>query len=277
MNWCRLWHDLPNDPKFRTIARVSQQSTANVISVFIHLMVDASANATERGRTQPNAEDLASALDLRTEQVETILAAMEGRVLLSGRLTGWEKRQPKREDGGAERAKQWRESHKLKGLSKLERERTQANANEHKRSPDGDETETRRDEVVSVVTEVLSKPEDSNERKNGTVKPNGFGHSKSNGAVSSNSSVADPARLKKIGVMIHDYLGATAMPTERKVKPPDPAIILKCSLAIGDVPLDRVSELLQRLWKDQAPHMPNGPKKYAWFVPVFTEHFGGHT
>ena len=67
------------------------------------------------------------------------------------------------------------------------------------------------------------------------------------------------------------------MPTERKVKPPDAEIILKCSLAIGDVPLDQVSRLLQDLWKTQAPHMANGPKKYSWFVPVFTEHFGGHT
>ena len=146
MNWCRLWHDLPNDPKFRTIARASQQSTANVISVFIHLMVDASANATERGRTQPNAEDLASALDLQTEQVETILAAMEGRVMIIRRLTGWEKRQPKREDGGAERSKHWRESKKLKGLSKIrERKRTQTNANEPRELRT--ETRRRRDET----------------------------------------------------------------------------------------------------------------------------------
>lgn len=132
MNWCRLWHDMPNDPKFRTIARLSESKTSDVISIFIHLMVSASANASERGRTQPNAEDIASALDLDTERVEAVLEAMQGRVLESEHLTGWEKRQPRREDGGAERARNWRENKKLEkskeNANATERNRTQPNA-----------------------------------------------------------------------------------------------------------------------------------------------------
>lgn len=48
--WLRLWHDMPNDPKFRTIARISGQRIGDVIAVFLHVLVDASANANERGR-----------------------------------------------------------------------------------------------------------------------------------------------------------------------------------------------------------------------------------
>lgn len=125
--WLRLWHDLPNDPKWRTIARVSKQRIGDVIAVYLHVLVDASANESERGRTQSvNVEDVATALDLDNEQVEAILAAMQGRVLDGDLVTGWEKRQPVREDGSASRAKAWRERKK----EEAERGRTQANATE---------------------------------------------------------------------------------------------------------------------------------------------------
>ncbi|EEV0545208.1 phage replisome organizer, partial [Escherichia coli] len=44
--WLRLWHDMPNDPKWRTIARVSGQPIATVMAVYIHLLVSASRNVT---------------------------------------------------------------------------------------------------------------------------------------------------------------------------------------------------------------------------------------
>ena len=125
IDWCRLWHDMPTDPKWRTIARISGQRIGDVIAVYIHFMVDASANATERGRTQSyKNEDIASSLDIEESQVEAIREAMQGRVLDGDRLTGWERRQPKREDGSASRAKEWREK------QKAERNRTQPNAEE---------------------------------------------------------------------------------------------------------------------------------------------------
>ncbi|MBN6372926.1 phage replisome organizer, partial [Escherichia coli] len=36
--WLRLWHDMPNDPKWRTIARVSGQQIATGMAVDIHLL-----------------------------------------------------------------------------------------------------------------------------------------------------------------------------------------------------------------------------------------------
>ena len=99
MDWLRLWHDMPNDPKWRTIARVSAQPIALVQAMYVHLLVDASRNVT-RGHVTVTKEDIASALDVTDDQVEAVFSAMQGRVIDGDKLTGWEGRQPKREDAG---------------------------------------------------------------------------------------------------------------------------------------------------------------------------------
>lgn len=98
--WLRLWHDMPTDPKWRTIARVSGQPIALVQAIYLHLLVDASRNVT-RGHATVTAEDLASALDVTDEQVIAVLTAMEGRVIDGYAISGWDRRQPKREDAGS--------------------------------------------------------------------------------------------------------------------------------------------------------------------------------
>lgn len=137
--WLRLWHDMPTDPKWRTIAKASGQRIGDVMAVYVHLLVCAS-NATERGRTQSfNAEDVASALDLETDQVSAIVEAMQRRVLDGDKVAGWDKRQVSREDGAAERSKAWREAEKAKKqtqLSATERNRTQTERNQ---TPDKEE------------------------------------------------------------------------------------------------------------------------------------------
>ncbi|MDO5288526.1 MAG: hypothetical protein Q4F13_02685 [Pseudomonadota bacterium] len=133
--WLRLWHDMPNDPKWRTIARVSKQPLSLVQAVYIHLMVDASRNVT-RGVTTVTAEDLASALDCDDEAIEAILEAMQGRVLDGTALSGWERRQPKREDLGnpetgamsaaeRKRAQREREKKRQQELQEQEQDRHQ--------------------------------------------------------------------------------------------------------------------------------------------------------
>lgn len=125
--WFRLWSDMINDPKWRTISRASGQKIGDVIATYIHMMTCAS-NATERGRTEGwSDEDVATALDLDTQQIAAIREAMQGRVLDGDYLRGWEKRQPIREDGAAERAKAWREA-KKDGV------KTQPNATERNRT-----------------------------------------------------------------------------------------------------------------------------------------------
>lgn len=100
MEWLRLWHDMPNDPKWRTIARLSGQPITLVQAMYLHLLVDASRNVT-RGHVTVTKEDIASALDVTDEQVESVFSAMQGRVLDGDCVTGWSKRQPKREDTGS--------------------------------------------------------------------------------------------------------------------------------------------------------------------------------
>lgn len=149
VQWLRLWHDMPNDPKWRTIARVSGRPISEVVAVYIHLLVSAS-NATERGRTQTNAnEHIASALDVEESDIDAIMTAMDGRVLDGDQITGWEKRQPKREDGAAERAREWR--------------RTQTNANERKRTldKDKDKEEEKKEEPLSVKPDEDHRKYDS--------------------------------------------------------------------------------------------------------------------
>lgn len=136
--WLRLWHDMPTDPKWRTISKASGQAIGNVIAVYVHMLVCAS-NATERGRTQSfNSEDVASALDIETEQVEQIVTAMQGRVLDGDMVKGWAVRQVSREDGSAERSKAWREAKKQAkqpDSTDSDRNRTQT---ERKQTPDTD-------------------------------------------------------------------------------------------------------------------------------------------
>lgn len=146
--WLRLWHDMPTDPKWRTIAKASGQRIGDVMAVYCHLLVCAS-NATERGRTQSFcSEDVASSLDMETEQVQQIIDAMQGRVLESDTLMGWEKRQVAREDGASERAKAWREAKKQAKPAETnatERNRTQA---ERKQTPDKDKDKDKNTNTV---------------------------------------------------------------------------------------------------------------------------------
>ena len=109
------------------------------MAVYCHLLVCAS-NATERGRTQSfNCEDVASALDIETEQVASIVDAMEERVLSDGTLMGWEKRQVAREDGAAERAKAWRDAKKSEKQTPANATERTVSATERKRSADKEE------------------------------------------------------------------------------------------------------------------------------------------
>lgn len=145
--WVRLWHDMPTDPKFRTIARIAKQPLASVVAVYVFMLTDASANAAERGRTQADDETIASALDLDEDAVSAIRSAMQGRVLDGPDLSGWGKRQPKREDDSADRAKVWREAQRAK--QEAERIRTQANASE-RQDKDAEEDKEEEEEKKDI-------------------------------------------------------------------------------------------------------------------------------
>jgi hypothetical protein len=111
MDWLRLWHDMPTDPKWRVIARKSGRTIPEVIAVYTHMMVAAS-QAEERGTLSSwDDEDVAAALDMDDDAVTAIRNAMQGKVLDGETLRGWAKRQPRRErdDDSAERVRRHRE------------------------------------------------------------------------------------------------------------------------------------------------------------------------
>lgn len=154
--WFRVWSDMVNDPKWRTISRKSGQKIGDVIAVYMHMLTCAS-NASERGRTEGWCdEDVATALDIDIEQVAAIREAMQGRVLDGDYLTGWEKRQPLKEDGSAERARAWREAQK----AAKEREQTPPNETERKQTLDTEEIreEEKREEKSKAKASAAPKP-----------------------------------------------------------------------------------------------------------------------
>ncbi len=127
-DWVRLWHDMPTDPKWRTIARKSGQPLPCVIALFTLYMTTASA-ADERGTiTSLSIEDAAAALDMDEEDVQAIRDAMEGRVIENDRLSGWERRQPKRERENESPSTSRVQAHR-------ERQKAQKNANNNNETP----------------------------------------------------------------------------------------------------------------------------------------------
>lgn len=131
-SWLRLWHDMPNDPKWRTIAKISGQSIALVQAVYLQLLVSASQNPVtdETGVTlhivTVTNEDIASALDVTVSNVDSVTDAMQGRVLNDNTISGWDKRQApsvnhrnpgKLAKSGAQRVREYRERKKLEAQS----------------------------------------------------------------------------------------------------------------------------------------------------------------
>ena len=110
MNWLRWYHGSVTDPKFATVAQRAKTSRANVISVWAYLLETASQTNKRGDVTRCDAEDAAMALDLEKGLVEAIFDAMrKKRLIENGRLAGWDKRQPKREDSNRERTRVYRD------------------------------------------------------------------------------------------------------------------------------------------------------------------------
>lgn len=135
-HWVRLWDDMPTDPKWRVVARRAGRSLPEVMAVFVFMMTNA-GGAVERGCLDNwNDEDVAAALDMEPEHVAAIRQAMEGKTIEGGKLTGWDRRQPKREDSGStKRVQEYRE----RLAEETKRDETQCNAPE-KRREDADKS-----------------------------------------------------------------------------------------------------------------------------------------
>lgn len=98
MDWFRWHNHTASDPKWRAVARRSGAPVPVVVAVWAALCENANQSPERGTLANWSAEDTAAAFDLEPEVVEAIIAAMQGKVLDGDRLTGWERRNPKRED-----------------------------------------------------------------------------------------------------------------------------------------------------------------------------------
>jgi hypothetical protein len=124
-DWFRTWHGAPSDPKWRMIAKKASVRAGDVWAVVSYLF-DRASQAEDRGSVAGyDAELIAEIFGYEADDVTRIIHELEAKnVIMGGRLTAWDKYQPKREDGSQERAKAWRDRKK----DEEERSRTQPNA-----------------------------------------------------------------------------------------------------------------------------------------------------
>ena len=146
-DWFRSWHGAPTDPKWLGIAKRAGVSPGIAVAVAWALM-DRASQAAERGCIEGyDADGLACFFGCEPEQVNAIVTAMTDKAMIAdGRFTSWEKRQPKREDGAAERAREWRE-----------RNRTQPNAPE---PPDTEKIQIQKEKKKEGRSQATRLPAD---------------------------------------------------------------------------------------------------------------------
>lgn len=133
MDWFRWHHGSVVDPKWRLVAMRAKVRVADVVAVWAMMLEAASANRESRGVISGwHDEAAAVCLDILPEQVASIRAAMQGVTLEGMAVTGWEKRQPKRErdEGGAStmRSQAHRERQREEHGNAMQRHATPCNA-----------------------------------------------------------------------------------------------------------------------------------------------------
>jgi hypothetical protein len=146
-DWFRSWHGAPTDSKWLGIARKAGVATGIAVAVGWALMDRASQASTRGSIDGYDADGLAYFFGCEPDQVDAIVSAMTDKGMIAkGRFSKWEDRQPKREDGAAERAKAWRE-----------RNRTHSIETEHKQSLDTDtEEDTEKKEKKDSVANATA-------------------------------------------------------------------------------------------------------------------------
>ena len=110
MDWFRSWHGAPNDPKWLVIARKANVPPG-MVSAIAWAILDHASQHKERGRVDNfDIETYAVWSGWEEEDIQSVIDAMTAKgIITDGRVTAWEKRQPKREDDSKERVSRWRD------------------------------------------------------------------------------------------------------------------------------------------------------------------------
>lgn len=102
VDWLRWWHGTVSDTKFMWVARRAGARHGDVIAVWAALLEMASQSAHRGDVSRFDADAFDCLLTAEEGTTASIVEAMEAKKLIvAGRLTGWETRQPNREDSGS--------------------------------------------------------------------------------------------------------------------------------------------------------------------------------
>lgn len=137
-DWLRLWHGTVSDNKFLWVERKSRARFGDVMTVWLALLEEAS-QADDRGDVSGfDAESFDFRLGDEEGLTLRILQAMAAKGLIGEdmRLSGWDRRQPIREDSGnpetgalssTERSRLHRQRRKAQSEAETQRDATQCN------------------------------------------------------------------------------------------------------------------------------------------------------
>jgi hypothetical protein len=151
VEWFRWYHGAVSDDKWPLVARKSGQPIAVVVAVWAALLECASQSGDRGSIADFDPESMDALLQLEDGATQAVLDALsEGKKprIVDGCIANWSKRQPKREDGSAERAREWRERKKAEANAQRTQGERTPNANEHR-------TEQRREEQRREETPPL--------------------------------------------------------------------------------------------------------------------------
>ena len=144
MNWFRVYHGMPSDPKWPIISRRSGQPIGDVVSVWVALL-DHASQAEDRGDVSSfDCEAYDALYGYEDGTTQAVYEALESKNMIeSGHLRSWDKRQPLREDTGSETAKS--STSRVREYRARQRSETQCNA--VKRQEEIREEEKRSEEI----------------------------------------------------------------------------------------------------------------------------------
>ena len=169
VNWFRWWHGSVTDPKFGAVSLRAKCSLPETLAVWVALLEHASQADNRGDISDCPADEVAWALRMDIDTVTSILSAMESRGLIrDGRIEGWERRQPLREDAVGEEAKpssqrvrEYRQRQKLALEAQRNADETPCNADETPCNADETPQRERREDTEKIRGEGEQSEVDS--------------------------------------------------------------------------------------------------------------------
>lgn len=165
IDWFRWHHGSVTDPKFQLVARKAGARLGDVVTLWAFMLEKASAEV-ERGTIgQLDLETIDFLLGAEEGTAARILDAMTGRgLIVAGRITKWEERQPKREregdDTAAERKRRQREIEaavrQAPPSAATDGDVTPSHATSHQKKPRGEKS--REEEKKPLASIASDKP-----------------------------------------------------------------------------------------------------------------------